>query len=88
MRSVRLVISGKVQNVGYRAFVKRNAEILKVKGHVRNLPTGEVEIVCSGQEEAVKEMIKRCKVGPERASVEKVEIEKNAGKTGNEFEVR
>lgn len=88
MRSVRLVISGRVQDVGYRFFVKRNAEMLKIKGRVRNLPTGEVEIVCSGPEEAIKEMIKRCKIGPERASVKKVEVGENAEKMDNEFEVR
>ncbi len=62
MRSVRLVISGKVQDVGYRSFVKRNAEMLKISGHVRNLPTGEVELICSGPEEAIKEMIKHFQV--------------------------
>ena len=88
MRSVRLVISGKVQDVGYRAFVKRNADMLKIKGHVRNLPTGEVEILCSGPEEAIKEMIKRCKTGPQRASTKKVEIEEKIEEMDNEFEVR
>ncbi|MEM2899697.1 MAG: acylphosphatase [Thermoplasmata archaeon] len=54
----KLIVSGRVQQVGYRAYVKQIARALKIKGYVKNLPDGNVEIVCQGEKDKV-ELFKR-----------------------------
>ncbi len=72
-KSIRLYISGTVQGVFYRAFVKENAEKLNVKGFVRNLEDGRVEIFLEGNPEEVKKMIELCKKGPKHSMIKNVE---------------
>ena len=52
-RCLHLLVSGKVQQVGFRAATRREALRLGVTGHARNLADGQVEVVMSGEEEAV-----------------------------------
>lgn len=74
MKRAHLFIYGDVIGVGFRVWVVRNARELGLTGWVRNTDDGLVEAVCEGDEEKVKEMIERCKKGPEVAWVEKVEV--------------
>ncbi len=67
-------LSGKVQGVGFRAFVRRNAQRLNLSGWVKNLNDGRVEAVIYGEEEKVEELISRMKTGPSLAEVENYEI--------------
>ncbi len=62
-----------VQGVGFRWYVKRRADRLGLKGWVRNLPAGQVEVVAKGSEEALTELEELLKKGPPAARVEKVE---------------
>lgn len=71
--TVHVFISGFVQGVGYRQFVKKNAMELGVNGYVRNLPDGRVEGKFSGEEKKVKELIELCRKGPFLAEVENVD---------------
>jgi acylphosphatase len=52
MKSLRIKISGDVQGVGYRYFAKRLADRLGVKGYVRNLRDGSVEVLAQCPDEA------------------------------------
>ena len=62
----RLIVSGRVQQVGYRAYVKQIARALKIKGWVKNLPDGNVEIVCEGEKDKVELFKKKInRQGPE-----------------------
>lgn len=72
-------VSGFVQNVGFRAFIKKNAIKLSVFGWVRNLKDGRVEAVFEGSREKINELIKLCNKGPFLSEVEKVDViwEKN-----------
>ena len=57
---LKLVVEGDIQGVGYRALVKYAAKNLKIRGFVRNLPDGAVEIFCEGERkniDALKEKI-------------------------------
>ena len=72
--TVHLVVKGKVQGVFYRVSTKKEAERLKLTGWVKNTSTGDVEIMASGQEEALDEFILWCKQGPPRARVTEVVI--------------
>jgi len=86
MQKVRkhVVISGKVQNVGYRQSVFYQAIALDIKGWVRNLYNGSVEAVFEGEEQSVYQIIEWCKEGPMLARVNHVEVQTQ--KSSEEFE--
>jgi acylphosphatase len=69
----RLVVSGIVQGVGFRYFVCRRALSLSLRGWVRNLPDGRVEVVADGPQENVAALEEVVAQGPPHAQVEKVE---------------
>lgn len=73
-KSVRLYITGTVQGVFFRAFVKENAERHNTKGFVRNLEDGRIEIFLEGNAEDVNKMIEISKKGPRHAQIKHVEI--------------
>ncbi len=73
-KSVRLYISGIVQGIFFRSFIKTNAERYNVKGFTRNLEDGRVEVFLEGNSEDVNKMIELCKKGPKHAQIKKVEI--------------
>ena len=73
-RTVRLRIEGRVQGVGYRVFVERNAIALGLDGWVRNRRDGGVEAVVSGANDAIDELIARCRAGPPASRVDRVEV--------------
>lgn len=72
-KSIRLYITGTVQGVFYRAFIKENAEKLDVKGFVRNLEDGRVEVFLEGNTNEVDKMIELCKKGPKHSQIDRVE---------------
>lgn len=72
---IYLVVSGRVQGVSFRAYTERTASSLGLTGYVRNLPTGQVEIVAEGPAEAVEKLIRWANTGPSFARVERVEVE-------------
>ncbi len=67
-----VTIRGRVQGVGYRAWVAHTAGSLGLEGWVRNRRDGSVEAVFAGPFEAVGEMIGRCNAGPVAAGVDTV----------------
>jgi acylphosphatase len=73
-KSVRLYIDGVVQDVFFRGFIKENAERHNVKGFVRNLEDGRVEIFLEGNNEDVDKVIELCKKGPKHAQIKGIEI--------------
>ncbi len=72
MISVRAVISGAVQGVGYRYWLSREATALDVRGWARNRSDGTVEAVLAGETAAVEQLLERCKTGPSAARVTSV----------------
>lgn len=84
-----LIVSGKVQGVFYRDYVRTEAEKLKIKGYVRNLQDGTVEVVIDGTDYQVNKMILACRKGSFLASVDNVRIEEFYGNEEfEEFEIR
>jgi acylphosphatase len=71
---VHLSITGKVQGVGYRAFVELQAELLELEGWVRNRRDGSVEALAEGSGEAVEKLIKACWQGPPSGLVSRVQV--------------
>lgn len=72
-RAVRLVVTGRVQGVGFRAWTEHEARRRGLRGWVRNRIDGSVEALLIGAEEAVAAMIEVCRRGPAMARVEAVE---------------
>jgi len=73
---IKVVVYGKVQNIGYRYFVQRYAKMLGLKGYVRNLPGNKVEAVFVGEKSDIEKMIEIMKKEHPLAKVEKVETKK------------
>lgn len=72
---LHILVSGRVQGVGYRHFVYRHASSAGIAGWVRNLPDGRVEAVFEGDQPALENVLDRCRSGPALSRVEKVETE-------------
>jgi acylphosphatase len=73
MAAYRYLVSGFVQGVGFRYFVLRRASELGLRGFVRNLPGGAVEVVAEGAGSALAELELALEAGPSTARVESVE---------------
>jgi acylphosphatase len=74
-RIVRLMITGRVQGVGFRDFVEREAGRLGLRGWVRNRRDGAVEAVLNGPVDAVDKAIEALRRGPSSARVTGVDIQ-------------
>jgi acylphosphatase len=71
----QVTITGRVQGVGYRAWVDHQARARALEGWVRNRRDGSVEALFAGPEDVVSEMVMRCRRGPSSARVEAVQEE-------------
>ena len=88
MPAYRYVVVGRVQGVGYRYFVLREAARLGVVGFARNRPDGSVEVVAEGTEGALSTLEERLREGPAFASVSGVEREAVAPRGDADFHIR
>lgn len=77
MASVRGWVSGRVQGVGFRYFVKRQADAAGLSGFVRNLPDGRVEFQLQGAGEIVDAVIDEIRVGPRFSKVSEVILDES-----------
>jgi acylphosphatase len=69
-----LLISGKVQGVGFRYWMQNLAINNNISGWVKNRSLGDVEALIIGQEKEVQKLIKQCKIGPSSATIQKIQI--------------
>jgi acylphosphatase len=84
VRTLRVKISGLVQGVGYRYFTKRVADRLGVKGYVRNLSDGRVEVLAqSPNEELEQELLEYLEQGPPYSNV--TGLDSTTEETSKEF---
>jgi acylphosphatase len=74
MITKRYIIKGRVQGVGFRYFVYRKALQLSVKGYVKNLPNGDVEIEAEASERNIEEFEKYLWKGPVLSNVVEIKI--------------
>ncbi len=75
----RIIVSGRVQGVGYRAFAARLARQHELLGGVRNLDDGRVELDVEGKRAVIEALLHELKVGPPAAQVTKIETDWSAG---------
>lgn len=72
--AAKVIVRGKVEDVSFRSFTKRNADILGLKGFIRN-HDGKLEAVIEGDKDQIETLIEAMRSGPEKAIVKKVDIE-------------
>ncbi len=75
MKRVHIIISGYVQGVCFRYFTKIKARNLGLKGFVRNIPNGDVEVVAEGNDKEIDELVEFCRKGPVLSCVANLKIE-------------
>lgn len=73
-RRVHVWVTGRVQGVGFRAFVQSAAQKLDVTGFVRNLDDGRVEAVAEGTAHHIDELLAKIKKGPQGSRVDAAEV--------------
>jgi acylphosphatase len=71
---VHVLVKGRVQGVGYRAFTERVAREAGVSGYSRNLPDGDVELEAEGERASLERLIQRLREGPPLARVEDLQV--------------
>ncbi len=74
MKQARVIISGSVQAVGYRFFVRSWARQYDITGWVRNIPDGGVEAVFQGEKKNIDDLIAKCRKGPFMAEVKDIDV--------------
>ena len=74
MKQIEAIVSGKVQGVGFRMYTQKKARQLDVRGYVKNLSNGDVEIVAVGEVAAVDALIEWAKNGSPSAAVKNIRV--------------
>lgn len=86
---MHLIISGRVQGVGYHVFIQHTAQQLGLTGWVRNLATGQVEILAEGDKTQLDKLLACAWRGPQFAEVTDIHVEpRNACGEFNQFDIR
>lgn len=75
MKGRRILLSGRVQGVGLRYFVYRKAQKYNIKGYVRNLANGDVEIIAAGESQDLERFFQNIRTGPPAARIDNISIE-------------
>jgi acylphosphatase len=88
-RRIKLVVSGRVQGVYFRMFAQKKAKQLAIKGCVRNLDDGRVEIIAEADSDSIENLIQWSHKGPFTARVDQVELfELEVAEAFTSFEIR
>lgn len=88
MKAIDVIVSGRVQAVGFRAFTARNAAMLGVKGYVENIDDGRVHAVFQGEDIQVEKLLEMVRQGPRMSQVRDVKIKEISSHGFTNFEVR
>lgn len=75
MKRMKATVTGRVQGVGFRYFVRNQANELDLAGYVKNLPDNDVEVVAEGPAEKLEELRQRLWKGPVLSKVSNVNDE-------------
>ncbi|WP_148862319.1 acylphosphatase [Marinobacter fonticola] len=85
---IRVVVSGRVQGVNFRASAQEQAKSKGISGYAKNLSNGGVEIVACGDESAIEWLVEWLHKGPAQARVDEVKVESIPYKPRKEFSVK
>jgi len=87
-RTLRIAITGRVQGVAFRDWMRTEAQGLGLGGWVRNRRDGSVEAVISGDAALVEDMLKLCRQGPPAARIRNLTVLAEEDATYADFEIR
>jgi len=74
MKSAEILVTGKVQGVWFRDFVRKTAKKLELYGWVKNNPDSSVSVLVEGNNDAIKLLIDKIRIGSPMSKVEDVKI--------------
>ena len=74
MYCIKGFVSGKVQGVGFRYFVRRHADAQQLGGYAKNLDDGRVEFLLQGDKVAVESVLEQIHQGPSYSRVNRVDV--------------
>jgi len=86
-KATRLFITGSLQSLFFRQFVKEHADSYNIKGFLRKLEDGRIEIFMEGQAVDVDAMVKICSRGPKYAQIRNVEQKEEKLQDFTEFRI-
>lgn len=86
MKTVKIIIKGRVHGVFFRRFIFDNAIKLDLNGYVRNI-NDDVEAIFSGSESSVEKMLEICRKGPSGSKIDKIEVKELEKERFDEFEI-
>lgn len=86
-KAAKIIIKGTVQGIFFRDFVRDNANKLKIKGFVRNLESGKVEVFAEGEIDNVDKFCEVCKKGSKHSVIKNVTIKEVPFQDFKEFKV-
>jgi len=88
-KRIHAFVSGSVQGVFFRSFIRSQANLKNLTGWVKNLPDGRVEIVAEGDSDRIDDFVELVKAGPTASTVENVEVEtEKSSSKFHEFSIR
>jgi len=84
MKTIRVYLSGTVQGIFFRKYLEEKANEFGIRGFVRNLDDGRVEVLIEGRDENVNAMLDVCKNGNQHTKITDVQVQelKNQGFEG------
>jgi acylphosphatase len=88
MEAIRVILTGRVQGVGFRYFVYREAQRFRVAGWVRNLYDGGVEVHAEGDPETLRRFLEKIRRGPPMAFVSECRVDPAKPSNCNDFLIR
>lgn len=74
MHQIQAIITGRVQNVGFRYYAMQKAKSLGITGHVKNLPDDCVEINAQGEKTLLEQFVRLLEEGPSSAAIKEVKV--------------
>jgi len=85
--AIQIIITGRVQGIFFRAFVEDTAKELGIRGFVRNLPDGGLEVFAEGTDKALDELVERCKKGPSGATIDDIKVTRTRERGYERFDI-
>jgi len=86
-KSLRLYITGSIHSMFFTQFIKQHADNHNVKGFLRKLEDGRIEIFLEGDNDPVDSLIEICKRGPQYAKIRHVEEKPESFQGFKEFKI-
>lgn len=87
LKTISIIVSGKVQSVWYRKYTAEKAMELGIRGFVKNLPDDSVFILATGTEGPLNALVQWCYTGSPKSKVEKVEVREEGLQKFDDFRI-